>query len=799
MYNIYPYLNDISFLTQLAISPILSSLIKISFLNWQEEVIEQIEGKIISGNINIDGNSSIRRTASLNLILDEKESVENLFFINKKINIEIGYHNNTNKYQNFPILWFPQGIFVITNYSLSHGLSSLTVSLELKDKMCLLNGECGGVLPASTVFDNYETIDENGQYIIKRPTIYQIIKQLVNHFGGEDLTKIIISDLDLKVKQAMSWNSSSPLYILQYQGNQFFFTTNETEYIEETTKENPFYEIQGSPFEQGSNVGFTYVDFTYPGDLIGDAGQSVVDILQQIKETLGNYEYFYDINGNFIFQQVKNFLNNTQSKYILDSLNANKLIPEYLSSMRQSYILDRNDGKSIVDFTKDTKMLISSYSNSPQLGIIKNDFIVWGSKKTSEGAEIPIRYHLAIDKKPQVGNTYQAFKIYDEELGVQVWNIPLSFKTRQDFPEKGIVGFFYLNQSGAEGQNIFKWGQNTEGEYQYICLSGKKMQQITTKDWRTEFYFQGKVAQIYGTETNSYYAELKNEWPKLYNIEPDIGENKRIKKYSQVRVASTSWIANQHIIGKIYYDYELNKVKIGVAGSDGKFSRNEIQNFNIVTPNPNSYQTNNKSFIDIYELIPIGEVKNFSDFKQQVVKYPDQINYYLDFIDSGEKNITKFSIDNIGRRTKVINDGKNSNCVFESYIPDIVLLRILEPATENSQERIESNMQELRNECIARGQAYYQLPAYIYDNLIVGGNQYSCYQSIRQTLHEYLGNNESISLQILPLYFLEPNTCIKVKDEISNIDGNYLINNISFNLGDNSQMSINATKILQKI
>jgi len=50
--------------------------------------------------------------------------------------------------------------------------------------MCLLNGECGGTLPASTVFDNYETIDENGNWIIKRPTIYQIIREVVNHFGG---------------------------------------------------------------------------------------------------------------------------------------------------------------------------------------------------------------------------------------------------------------------------------------------------------------------------------------------------------------------------------------------------------------------------------------------------------------------------------------------------------------------------------------------------------------------------------------------------------------------------------------
>jgi hypothetical protein len=74
------------------------------------------------------------------------------------------------------MLWFPLGVYVITDASISYSDSGLTASLQLKDKMCLLNGECGGTLPASTVFDNYLTIDENGKEVIMRPTIYQIIQ-----------------------------------------------------------------------------------------------------------------------------------------------------------------------------------------------------------------------------------------------------------------------------------------------------------------------------------------------------------------------------------------------------------------------------------------------------------------------------------------------------------------------------------------------------------------------------------------------------------------------------------------------
>jgi len=42
-------------------------------------------------------------------------------------------------------------------------------------------------------------------------------------------------------------------------------------------------------------------DFTYPGELILNAGETVVSLLDKVVKVLGNYEYYYDINGNFIF------------------------------------------------------------------------------------------------------------------------------------------------------------------------------------------------------------------------------------------------------------------------------------------------------------------------------------------------------------------------------------------------------------------------------------------------------------------------------------------------------------------
>lgn len=781
MKNNYSYLKDTSFLQQLISYPILTYFIRITFLDWEENIIKSIEEKIINANITVDSQSSIRRTGTFSFILED-ESVEDLFLINKKIDIQIGYQNPLDKYLEYSVLWFPQGVFVITDYSISHGLQGTTVSVQLKDKMCLLNGECGGTLSASTVFDNYETINEDGDIVIIRPTIYQIIRELVNHFGGQQLSKIIISDLDLRVKQAMKWSGSTPLYFLQ-KTNQYYITTNTTEY--QSSLANGWRDVQGSPFSQQSNVGFIYTDFTYPGDLIGEAGQTVVDILQNIKQTLGNYEYFYDLDGNFIFQQIKNYLNNTESKYVLDSLNHNSFIPDYLSSSRQAYLLEKDDGKVAFNFNKkDNQKLVISYDNNPQISLVKNDFVVWGVRTTTQGVEIPIRYHLAIDKKPQVGNTYYAFKLIDEEDGIEKWHVPIKFSGYIKFPTKGAKEVFYLDSSTND---IYKWDRDENGVLTYIKIDAE-IKRVTTKDWRTQLYFQGIAAQPFGTESNYYYTELKNEWPKIYNIKEDQRKKYEEIVYNNIKAYNQSYFSySRTLVG--YYYYNITNQIVYKCLNRGNFNSTNFQAQNmtdIVVPK----DVSNNSYVTLKHK-PVYYWENNSDFKEQAIKNPSTIDFYLDFIDSTEK-ISKFSVNNIGRRIAVINEDKNANCVFESWIPDIVLLKTVTPGQTGE-------MSELKEQCRKRGQDFYQVPDYIYDGLMEGGYMNSCYQSIRQTLHEYTNYNQNISLQTLPIYFLQPNTGIYVKDEETGIEGNYLIKSLSYSIGNDNTLNINASKILEKI
>ena len=184
---IYEYLKNSAFLKKMDEMPLKEQFVKIIIIDFLENPITEIQGKVTSGSINLNGSSAVRRTANLNMVADDANndvrSINNLLSINKKIKLEIGFTNMTSDYQQYPIIWFPLGVYVIITPSIVHNNTGINISLQLKDKMCLLNGECGGTLPASITFHETSYEDDKGNTIIERIKVYNLIQELVNHWG----------------------------------------------------------------------------------------------------------------------------------------------------------------------------------------------------------------------------------------------------------------------------------------------------------------------------------------------------------------------------------------------------------------------------------------------------------------------------------------------------------------------------------------------------------------------------------------------------------------------------------------
>lgn len=452
----FEYLNDMDFLMKLDKLNIRTHYAKIILLSFDEKPIREIQGNITTGSLSVNGSSSVRRTISLTMLANENnsdiENIDNEISINKKVKVFVGYNNPLKSYQQYgDIIWFPCGLFVLSSASIARSTSGWTISISGKDKMCLLDGTAGGTFPGSITFHESYIQKDNGDIEIVYPTIFQIIYEAVNHWGGEDIQNIIITDIEETCKMLVKYIGDKPIYFSNNYESMDFSPSIDFPHM----------------ISYGQDAGYKETDFTYPGELVLDAGDTVTALLDKIVDVLGNFEYFYDVNGRFIFQEIKNYLNTGSP--------LTELQPD-------DYIRSYNNAKFLYSLTDlDTTTAIT---RSPKFDNIKNDFYVWGKRTTTSDVEVDIRYHLAIDTKPIIDLAGQyMWAIVDEETGLIV---------RYDF-------------------------NNQASDY---SVSGYKTELISSPcdEWREELYRRALNAQVTNSVYDNYYdSELIAEWRGLYD------------------------------------------------------------------------------------------------------------------------------------------------------------------------------------------------------------------------------------------------------------------------------------------
>lgn len=795
----YPYLFNADFLLEVDKMRVKTQYVKVTLLSWNEDIIEEIQSQTISGSLNIDGNSAIRRTASLSLFIPEQEAdyinAASQLSINKKIKLEIGIKNTLNKYIDYDILWFPLGIYVISSISINQSLIGIDISLSLKDKMCLLNGECGGTLPASVTFSEIETSsDFDDEVVIEQPTIYQIIQELVNHWGGEQLGKILISDIEDRIKQVVRWNGEESIYLGRISAD-----TNGASYGYSLTPKSGYKE-----YTQGQDLGYIFTDFTYPGSLIGDAGTTITEILDKIKNVLGNFEYFYDIEGNFHFQEIKNYLNTTQSSVILNeinresSYNANDNLVD-----SSSYSINKGKGKSIYNFN-DSEAIIS-YNNNPQYDNIKNDFIIWGMRTTLQGQKLPFRYHVAIDQKPEIPNESYLLYLYEDSSGTPLATANQVLGTKYDTLkiidklneiQQTLLPVVTQLYKGVEFDNVpikeylinltTKTINNIQNQMDTLEQYGSQLD----SNWKmtTITFINGEQKKTQGTLDiyksalmdimTSYSFDLNEKIIKQNNF-PLVSKN-------FVNAALDNIMNENGIIDSMpkldiikARDWRtvlyLQGVEADLLGTDSSYYYTELAN----------------EWRKLYDITGYERKSGIPGFQDKVQSCPTDIDFFLDFIDTHD-GLNQYSVSNIGRRSKVIVD-ESINCMFEPEVNDIVFISTFSKNAEGL------TPEEQKQECWQKQQNYCVLPDEIYDALILGGYYNGADIMMKDLLYQYTNFNESISLTCMPIYYLEPNTRITVQSVQAGISDDFIIQSISLPLDNSGTMTINANRAATKI
>ena len=794
---------------------------RITALQFNESPIEYVEGRVTQGSINIDGASAVRRSCSLSIICQDFDYNDYYWGMNTKFKLEVGVENTIDP--DYPdIVWFPQGIYLITNFSTSHSSTGLNINISGKDKMCLLNGEVGGSLESSVDFGTIQEESADGIWTIRKIPIVEIIRNMVHVYAGEPYWNIVINDLDSYGVELLEYRYDIPMYLYRYPSSQQYHNT----LIENTTntfaltqggeqillkdipnthlemllddvfgvaEPQPVWDEDGNEYylakiDTGQAGGYRKTDLTYPGDLIANIGESITSVLDKIRNMLVEFEYFYDLNGQFVFQKKRSFINTLWTPVTTDE-QGNAAVTQSLElSSASAYTFSGSE-------------LITAFNNTPNILNMRNDYSIWGERETITGAKVPIHMRYAIDIIPKYYKTIRVeeseIQAYNEKHGTQ-----LKYYGQREFK----INEPYVTEHGTTTSYNCDWReilfQMAQDYYRYNFLDDFELRIIENN---LDYYPTGQ------TGYEKYYIDIYSFWRDLYD--PDFEADYNDDKSELSDIQSETLIQNK---SKSYWEDQIERIQIDLRTLNNQLNElnentnttntqlqdkynqivqkrkdlNNAKNQLVILQNRESILKDRIASLDERKEDFIGHT--YSPWNKQVYERPETLNFWIDFLGSDNQqregdahiegaDLQQFNVKNMGSRSKSIND----TTIKSIYFRDTPTVMFTTNITEEEW---------------LPGFRYIQVPDKNIDSMFkISAQGKSAKEKLDELLYQHGYCIENVSITTIPIYYLDANTRVYIYDEKSKINGDYIISKISVPLTYNGTMSITATKAAETL
>lgn len=164
---------------------------------------------------------------------------------------------------------------------------------------------------------------------------------------------------------------------------------------------------------------------------------------------------------------------------------------------------------------------------------------------------------------------------------------------------------------------------------------------------------------------------------------------------------------------------------------------------------------------------------------------PEKIRYWLDIIDTTSA-LGQYSVSRIGRRSKVVENAK-INKVFEAAIPDIVYFE-----NKDGDEQLLKNIEYY----LKIGQLYCPLTSDMMVNFNEEPSYGTCYEEVRALLYNHCIYNASISMNCIPIFYLDVNQIVKINLPEMGIVGDYVLNSFNWAIGNTQTMSLSLNEAI---
>lgn len=789
---------------------------RITALTFEETPIETVEGRITGGSISVDGASVVRRSCSLTMVAQEFDFSNFYWGISTKFKLEVGIANEVDT--SYPdTIWFPQGIYVITSINTSRSTNNFTITIQGKDKMCLLNGEVGGSLESSVDFGTIEEEDKDGNWSIRSLPIPEIIRNAVHVYGGEPYHNIIINDLDTYGLELLEYRLDNPMYLYReldepiyknilFDGDKKCFVNGTATTLAKLGNEaleklvDPLVGVDKplavtiddesyyvAKVEYGQTAGYRETDLTYAGDLIANVGESLTSVLDKIKTMLSNFEYFYDLDGRFVFQKKQSIIET------LWSPNGDDSYPEKPDKYAYQF---------------GSMELFTAFNNNPNLLNLRNDYVIWGERQTVSGAMVPVHMRYAIDRKPTSYTTITVDEnnpdllAYNEKYNLQVggqtsetyttdeydWR-EIIYRMAIDYYKYNILDDFELLVAEANG-DLYPGGRTGYEKY-YIDLEGfwRQLYDPTLKETKEKYESQRAFYEAFSNELYviAYGADDPNGNNNLGGLENYIiAINQAIKDEDADKIATLilECMDGSYVAGNFVYITPVDYTRFDNIDQDKPEIYLEMlkASYYKAIEEYSNYHSKYESYKEKAEDVEIAYEEEFYKdddlhkyWNKAVYEAPETLNFWFDFLDSEDSVLGKYDTKHIGFRTKAVNDSGVKSIYFRET-PDVIFGK--------------GNL---------TGYRYIQIPESDVDSIFsISSQGTSAKDKLDEMLYQYSYCSESVTITAIPIYHLDTNTRIYVHDDEMKIDGDYIVSKITLPLVYNGTMSITATKAAEE-
>ena len=119
--------------------------IRINLLNFSKQIIDSIEGQVISGSITSDANSNMRNTCDIQMVVTDSSfnvEAEGKIWMDRYIQIYIGVED----LKTHQTIWTNKGIYLLNQPTYGYSAESKALSFQGVDMMALLTDMRGGML-----------------------------------------------------------------------------------------------------------------------------------------------------------------------------------------------------------------------------------------------------------------------------------------------------------------------------------------------------------------------------------------------------------------------------------------------------------------------------------------------------------------------------------------------------------------------------------------------------------------------------------------------------------------------------